>query len=87
MQLLQGSQGNVADVMRRAEQEKSNQDAELQERLRRRRQQNEDRLKAKRAEMEDELQNIDIEHVVEQEKAAEAAQEMLEQEKQSKQQQ
>ncbi len=68
-------------MLRKAEMEKSNQDSDLQERLRRRRKLNEDKLAAKQKEIEDEFENLDIEQVVEQEKAADAAQEMLQQEK------
>ncbi len=68
-------------MLRKAEQEKSNQDNDLQERLRRRRKLNEDKLAAKQKEIEDEFVNLDIEQVVEQEKAADVAQELFEQEK------
>lgn len=68
-------------MLRKAEMEKSNQDDDLQERLRRRRKLNEDKLAAKQKEIEDEFVNLDIEQVVEQEKAADAAQEIFEQEK------
>ena len=68
-------------MLRKAEIEKSNQDNDLQERLRRRRKLNEDKLAAKQKEIEDEFENLDIEQVVEQEKAADAAQEIFEQEK------
>jgi len=68
-------------MLRKAEQEKNNQDNDLQERLRRRRKLNEDKLAAKQKEIEDEFVNLDIEQVVEQEKAADVAQELFEQEK------
>jgi len=47
--------------MSKAEMHKKNQDSDLQEKLRKRRQAKEDRLAAKQAELEDEVENMDIE--------------------------
>lgn len=83
MQLMQGNNGNYEQIMRQADQDKQKQNESLEERLRRRKEQNDARLAKKQAEYEDELANMDIEQIVEQEKAAEAAQEKRDQEKQA----
>lgn len=69
--------------MRQADKEKQKLNDSLEERLRRRREMNEAKLAKKQEEIESELLNLDIEQVVEQEKAADEAQEMLDQEKQA----
>jgi len=76
---MQGSNGNYEDMMRKAELEKNGQNDDLQERLRRRRKLNEEKLAAKQLEIENELHDLDIEQVVEQEKAAEEAHDIAEQ--------
>lgn len=79
--LMEGKFSNYDQMMQQAEQEKQQQGDGLQERLRKRRQLNAEKMKAKEAEIEDEFANMDIEQIVEQEKAADAAQEAMEQEK------
>jgi hypothetical protein len=55
----------------------------LAEILRRRREANKKKLQAKQAEVEQEFNDMDIEQVVEQEKAADIAQEAVEKEKEA----
>ena len=81
MQLMQGGNGNYEEMMRQADLDKKKQNDSLEERLRKRKEANEARLAKKQAEIESELANLDIEQVVEQEKAAEEAQERHEQDK------
>ena len=81
MQLMQGGNGKYEEMMRQADLDKKKQNDSLEERLRKRKEANEARLAKKQAEIESELVNLDIEQVVEQEKAAEEAQERLEQDK------
>ena len=80
-QLMQNGNGNYDELMRQADLDKKKQNDSLDERLRKRKEAMEAKLAAKQAEVEDELHNLDIEQVVEQEKAADEAQEKLEQEK------
>ena len=83
IELMQGNSANYESMMRDAEAAKQTQDNDLQERLRRRRQANEDKLAAKQAEIQDEFANMDIEQIYEQERAADAAQEQLVDEKEA----
>jgi hypothetical protein len=73
MQLMQNGNGNYDELMRQADLDKKKQNDSLDERLRKRKEAMEAKLAAKQAEVEDELHNLDIEQVVEQEKAADEA--------------
>lgn len=72
-QLMQNGNGNYDELMRQADLDKKKQNDSLDERLRKRKEAMEAKLAAKQAEVEDELHNLDIEQVVEQEKAADEA--------------
>jgi len=73
MNLMQGGNGNYDEMMRQADMDKKKQNDSLEERLRKRKAANEARLAKKEREIEIDLINLDIEQVVEQEKAAEEA--------------
>jgi len=73
MQLMQNGNSNYDDLLRQADLDKKKQNDSLEERLRKRKEAMEAKLAAKQAEVEDELHNLDIEQVVEQEKAADEA--------------
>lgn len=59
--LMNAGNSNYDNMLHQADSERRNQDEILQERLRRRKQLNEDKLRKKQAEIEDEFVNMDIE--------------------------
>lgn len=79
--LMDTGRHNYEQMMAQADQDKARQDKALADRLAKRRKAAEERLAAKENEIEEELANLDIEQVAEQEKAADAAQLAIEEEK------
>lgn len=63
--LMEGKFNNYDQMMQQAESEKKKQGDSLQDRLRKRRELNANKLKVKEAEIEDEFANMDIEQIVE----------------------
>ena len=68
MGLMERGAGTYENVLNQAEQDKKNANESLQDKLRRRKQANADKLAAKKAEFDHEMANMDIEQIVEQEK-------------------
>lgn len=81
MDLMQNASGTYDQLLQAADDDKTKANDVIQERLRRRRELNEKKLRDKQAEFEDEIANMDIEQIVEQEKAADQAEAAMDEEK------